>query len=71
MTWEENSSWETKEIFSVESYFIPTEKKEIPKDPLKGHYGYIFTIYLGEIQGSVPFIFLAVLMKIHKPDGIP
>lgn len=67
MTWEENSSWDTKEIFLVEWYFIPTEKK-ISKYTSKSYYGYIFTTYLEETQGSVPF--LAVLMKIHKPDGI-
>lgn len=43
MIWEENSSWETKEIYLVEWHFILIE---IPKDTLKSHYEYTVTIYL-------------------------
>lgn len=62
---------ERENIFSEIMFYSYRKKKEIPNDTLKSHYGFIFTTFLGERwgRGSVP-LFLAVLMKIHKPDGI-
>lgn len=62
---------ETENIFSEIMFYSYRKKKEIPNYTLKSHYGYIFTTFIGERwgRGSVP-LFLAVLMKIHKPDGI-